>query len=188
MDECSGTMMTLLSKLSPNFEKSLPAVMIGNIVTSLAIKRFTKLQLAHSVLANDRKLTEHLHEYGVTSTYQEFRRFKVLAAASSDNNNIEVRARDGLIQIVADNFDAHIHSQNRLKETHNIATIIAQPTHKYEPSKTPMPRLKQENLKSVELKETDMKYFEGRKNPLRQNYFANKKYYRSKYCVIKLLV
>ena len=144
--------------------------------------------MAHSVLANDRKLTEHLHEYGVTSTYQEFRRFKVLAAASSDNNNIEVRARDGLIQIVADNFDAHIHSQNRLKETHDIVTIIAQPTHKYEPSKTPMPRLKQENLKSVELKETDMKYFEGRKSPLCQNYFANTKYYRSKYCVIKLLV
>ena len=103
-----------------------------------------------------------------------------MAAASSDNNNKEVRARDGLIQIVADNFDAHIHSQNRLKETRNIATIIAQPTHKYEPSKTPMPRLKQENLKSVELKETDIKYFKGRKNPLCQNYFANTKYYRSK--------
>ena len=61
MDECSETMMTLLSKLSPNFEKSLPAVMIGNIVTSLVIKRFTKLQLAHSVLVNDR-LVVHLHE------------------------------------------------------------------------------------------------------------------------------
>ena len=84
-----------------------------------------------------------------------------MAAASSDNNNKEVRGRDGLIQIVADNFDAHIHSQNRLKETHNIATTIAQPTHKYQTWKTPMPRLKQENLKNVELKETDMKYLKG---------------------------
>ena len=148
--------MTLLSKLSPNFEKRLPAVMIRNIATSVVTKQFTKLQLALSVLASDRKL----------STYQEFRRFKVSAAASSDNNNKEVRARDGLIQIVADNFDANIHSQNELKETHNMATIIVQPTHKYEPSNTPIPRLKQENLNNnVELKETDMKYFKGHKNP-----------------------
>ena len=125
--------------------------MIRNIVISVVTKQFTKLQLALSVLASDRKL----------STYQEFRRFKVSAAASSDNNNKEVRARDGLIQIVADNFDAN----DELKETHNMATIIVQPKHKYEPLKTPIPRLKQENLKSVELKEIDMKYFKGHKNP-----------------------
>ena len=46
-----------------------------------------------------------------------------------------------------------------------MATIIAQPIHKYEPLKTPIPRLKQENLKRVELKETYMKYFMGQKNP-----------------------
>ena len=72
MDECSETLMTLLSKLSPNFEKSWPAVMFGNIVTSVVTKRFPKLQLALSVLASDRKLIEHLHEYGITSTYQKF--------------------------------------------------------------------------------------------------------------------
>ena len=43
---------------------------IGNIVASVVTKRFTKLQLAISVLAVDRKLTERLHEYGITSTYQ----------------------------------------------------------------------------------------------------------------------
>ena len=153
MDECSETLMTLLPKLSLNFEKSLPAVMIGNIVTSVVT--FYKIAIG----------TFFWHQYGITSTYQEFRRFKISTAASSDNDDKEVRAGDGLIQIVADNFDAHIHSQNGLKETHNMATIIAQPTHKYEPSKTPIPRLKQENLKSVELKETDMKYFKGQKNP-----------------------
>ena len=70
MDECSETLMTLLSKSSPNFEKSLPAVMIGNIMTSMVTKRFTKLQLALSVLASGRKLIEHLYEYRITSTYQ----------------------------------------------------------------------------------------------------------------------
>ena len=72
MDECSETLKTLLSKLSPNFEKSWPAVMIGNIVTSVMTKRFPKLQLAFSVLASDRKLIEHLHEYGITSKNQKF--------------------------------------------------------------------------------------------------------------------
>ena len=31
-DECSETLVTLLSELSPNFEKKFPAVLIGNIV------------------------------------------------------------------------------------------------------------------------------------------------------------
>ena len=128
MVDCNKTLMILLSKLAPNFEKCLPAVMIGNIAASVMTKRFTKLHLAFSVFASDWKLIDHLHEYGITSTYQEFRRFKV-SPASSDNNNNDVRARDGLIQIVADNFDAHIYSQIGLKERHNMATIIAQPTH-----------------------------------------------------------
>ena len=46
-----------------------------------------------------------------------------------------------------------------------MAIIIAQPAYKYEPSKTAILRLKQENLKSVELKETDMKYFKGQNGP-----------------------
>ena len=93
VDKCSETLITLLPKLSPNFKKSLPAVMIGNIVTSVVRKRFTKLHLALSVLASDRKLIERLHEYGMTSTYQEFRRFQVSAAALSDNNDKEVREK-----------------------------------------------------------------------------------------------
>ena len=35
-----------------------------------------------------------------------------------------------------------------------MAIIIAQRTHKYKQSKTTIPRLKQENLKSVELKKS----------------------------------
>ena len=124
-DECSETLMTLLSKLSPNFEKTLPAVLIGNIVTSVMTKRFTRLQLALSVLANNRKFIEHLHDYGITSTYQEFRRFKVSAASSIDTNNKEIDAKDGLINVIVDNFDANMNSQNGLKQTHSMATIIA---------------------------------------------------------------
>ena len=46
-----------------------------------------------------------------------------------------------------------------------MATIITQPAHKYKPSKKTILRLKQENLKSAELKETDMKLFKGQNNP-----------------------
>ena len=52
-DACSETLMTLLSKLSQNFEKSLPAVMIGNIVTSAVTKRLQNCNW-FSVLASDR--------------------------------------------------------------------------------------------------------------------------------------
>ena len=82
MNEFSETLMT------PIFEKSLPAVMIGNIVTSVVTKHFTKLQLAFSVLGSDSKWIEHFHEYGITPTYQEFRRFKVSAA---DHVTITIR-------------------------------------------------------------------------------------------------
>ena len=38
----------------------------------------------------------------------------------------DFKAETGLIQIVSDSFDAHMHTQNGLKQTHAMATIIAQ--------------------------------------------------------------
>ena len=70
-DECSNTLLTLLSKISPNFEISLGAAMIGNIVTSVLAKSFTKLQLSLGILDNDKKLIEHLQEYRITSSYPD---------------------------------------------------------------------------------------------------------------------
>ena len=61
LDECSNTLLNLLSKISPNFEKSLAAAMTGNIVTSVLAKRFSKLLLSLGILTNDNKLIEHLH-------------------------------------------------------------------------------------------------------------------------------
>lgn len=66
LEECSDALLTFSSKLSPNFEKSLAAVLIGKIVTSVITNRFTKLQLSLSVLANDKKLIDHFHQYGIT--------------------------------------------------------------------------------------------------------------------------
>ena len=76
--------------------------MIGNIITSVMTKRFTRLQLTLLVLASNTTLIEHLHKYGIISTYDEFRRFKVSAAAAAAtdaSNHKEVDAKDGLILI-----------------------------------------------------------------------------------------
>ena len=78
-------------------------------MTSVLAKSFTKLQLSLGILANDKKLIEDLHEYGITSSYHEVRRFKVFAAVASDSNDVEVQLCNGLIQIISDNFDEHIH-------------------------------------------------------------------------------
>ena len=175
-DECSDILMSFLSKLSPNFEKTLPAVMIGNIITSVMTKRFTRFELALSVLASNKTLIEHLHEYGITSTYDEFRRSKVSAAAATDaSNQKEVDAKDGLIQIIADNFDAHIHSQNGLKEKHSMASIIAQPAPKSELPNSSISRLKKDEVKTVKLKETTIEYFKGQKNPAMPESFSKYK-------------
>ena len=123
---------------------------------------------ALGILARDKKLIEHLHDYGITSIYQEVQRFKISAAVASENETTETQfnSTDGLIQVISDNFDAHIHSQNGLKETHSLATIAAHPATTINTSKwKPIPRLKHEQLKSVRFKETEMKYFKGQKNP-----------------------
>ena len=79
-DECSNTLINFLSKLSPSFDKSLTAAMIGAIVRSILTNSFTQLQLALGILVNDKTLIEHLHEYGITSTYHEVSRYQISAA------------------------------------------------------------------------------------------------------------
>ena len=59
----------------------------------------------------------------------------------SDEKGEELQSSDGLIQVVSDNFDAHIHSQNELKETHSLATMITQSQSKPSLSRNPIPRL-----------------------------------------------
>ena len=70
-DECNRTQITILSKLSPSFDKSLNAAMIGAIVTSVLTNSFTQLQLTIGILVHDKKLIQQLHEYGIISTYHK---------------------------------------------------------------------------------------------------------------------
>ena len=74
--ECSETLLSLLAEISPNLDSTLPAAMIGHIVLSSVCNQATTLQLALSVLVNQqRNILDQLHNFGVTSSYNELRRF-----------------------------------------------------------------------------------------------------------------
>jgi hypothetical protein len=53
-------------------------------------------------------------------TYDELLRFKASAAAAAAKMTGIVAPKDGIIQVVADNFDATISSQNGLLNTHSV--------------------------------------------------------------------
>ena len=70
------------------------------------------------------------------------------AAAAADKNGLILNASDGLIQVIIDNFDAIINSQNGMKQTHALALIFARTNCFHEGNKKfKFPPLKQEETK-----------------------------------------
>ena len=124
----SEILLDLLSHISPNVIKSLPAAMTDNIITSIITTKQTMLQTGLGLVAYHKPIIEHLHKYRVTSTYHEVRRFKISSAVSNTESSrlTGFDAKNGLIQVISDNFDAHIHTQNGLKQTNGMATIVTQ--------------------------------------------------------------
>ena len=49
-ESACDTILTLLTKISPKLDRTLPAILIGNIITSLLTNSFTSLQIALGVL------------------------------------------------------------------------------------------------------------------------------------------
>ena len=128
----SPTLLNLLSRISPKLEKNLPAAMVGNMVTGAVTNKPTFLQIALGVAIREKIYIEMLHNFFVTSTYDEVLRFKCSAAqaATKSKKNLGITEnRAGQIQVVADNFDANISSPNGLKTTHALAMLITQPTN-----------------------------------------------------------
>ena len=129
MASVSPTLMNLLSEISGNLDGTLPALLIGNIVTSVFSNRPMHLQLSLGNLIRDSKTL--LNTFRVTCSYDEILRFKKSAAlaATKDTNLSGIKDGSmGLIQVVADNFDADISSQNGKSMTHSLAMLITQPT------------------------------------------------------------
>ena len=71
-----------------------------------------------------------LHSVGVTGSYDEILRFKRSAAkvATIDVTLTGIcNADSGLVQVVVDNFDADISSQNGKLATHSLAVPLTKP-------------------------------------------------------------
>ena len=176
-ENSSVTLSCLLSEISPKLRGSLAGILINHIVTSVTSGNFSMLQLALALLVRDKRVIERLHEFGVTTTYHEVRRFKASAAAAQDKNgsSLDMDASDGLVQAISDYFDATIHSQNGIKQTHALATIFAQANacekdnHQFK-----FTRLKQEEVKSVKLKDVPLCMYTGPKTPEMDPKFATR--------------
>ena len=175
--ECSDSLLALLSATSPKLESTMQAAMIGNIVTSAVNSKATCLQIFLSVLLNQqRKLVDQFHNFGVTSSYNELRLLKISSASSMANAPRRLGLFDsinGLVQVVADNFDTQISSQNGQKSTHGLAMIITQtgepkPGQVYGTLEIPtIKHLKWEETKanSLTLGEVNVQCYHGSKKP-----------------------
>ena len=78
-------------------------------------------------MGESKKRINSMYSYGVCSSYTEYRRFKKSAAkaAVADLKMSGVsNAADGLVQAIADNFDADTSFQNGRQSTHSLAVLL----------------------------------------------------------------
>ena len=132
----SQTVMDLLAALTDNLKDTFPALLIANIITSVLSNKPTNRQIALGNLTRDSKsLLNQLYQFRVTCSYDVILRFKRSAALAA-TRDIKLSGINqgslGLIQTVADNFDADISSQNGKITTHSLAMLITQPTNAYD--------------------------------------------------------
>ena len=103
---------SLMSTISSKLDSTLSAAMIGNIVTSAVTNKHTSLQISLGAVVREKSAIELLYDFGVTASYDEVLRFR--ASASKRKEHMGLTKNGGLIQSVADNFDANISSHNGL--------------------------------------------------------------------------
>ena len=130
LESVSDTVMSFLAMLSPKLDKTLPAILIGSMITTALHCHPTDLQIALGVLMRDSKqLVNQMYTFGVTCSYVEVLRFKKSAAFHAAQHDLKIGISDcnsGLVQVVVDNFDANISSQNGKLSTHSLASLVTQ--------------------------------------------------------------
>ena len=119
-----------------------------------------------------------MSDFGVTCTYDELLRFKKSVAAeaakSADVTAIST-VEDGLVQVVVDNFDADIASQNGKLSTHSLAVLVTQPDSNTQHQEHSIPRLtKAEMTKEIDYQLEIVRY-SGPKKPKVPAQFLKKK-------------
>ena len=89
------------------------------MITQAISKQRTDLQVALSNFVKRKHLIEELHQFGITSTYDEFLLCKRSAACAATENSqrgcATTEDNQKLVQSFSDNFDCNILSQNGLK-------------------------------------------------------------------------
>ena len=127
--DCSQTLLDLLSLISPKLD-GLPGYFIGNIISCVVRNQCTSLLIALGVLVRDKALISILSNFLITCNYDELLRFRTSvahdAANKYKNEGSVFDVLNGLIQVVIDNFDAEVASQNGLAMVHKLAMIICQ--------------------------------------------------------------
>jgi hypothetical protein len=66
------------------------------------------------LLKDSKTIVNHMHDYHVTCSYDP-------------SQQVISNAKDGLVQVVVDYFDADIYSPNGKLSTHSLTMIIIQP-------------------------------------------------------------
>ena len=150
----------------------MPVALIGNIVTSLLTNSTTTLQIALGVVLGKRAVIEQFNDFAVACTYDEVLRFKASAAtAAFKNSNLTglEAPKDGLIQVVVDDFDANISSQNGLVNTHSLAMMLTvsddNHTTKKEDKPETFPRLSTQDACSIPIQDIQIERYKGPKKP-----------------------
>ena len=114
-----------------------------------------------------------MHDFGVICSYSDILRFKAsaaTAAAQDVHSNLRAitDAKYGLIQAVADNFDANVSSQNGLQSTHALALLLTQENKTVDDTqntKVSIKRIKKEDMKKQVTFDLDIKHYHGPRKP-----------------------
>ena len=174
-------MLTSLAKISPKLDRTLPAILIGNIITSLLTNSFTTLQIALGVLMRDYKdLVNHFYDFGITCSYDGIIRFKKSAALAATTQSSLSGISDNhtrMVQTIADNFVADISSQNEKVSTHSLALLLTQQQIKCNPQEEmdqTIRRMKKTNMSTSIPYELRIHEYRGPKKPPMLTGSANK--------------
>ena len=131
-ESVSGTIQNLLALISTKLDSTTPAILIGNIITSVVRNKAIDLQIALGVLLRNYKaILAYTYDYGITCSYDEIRRSKKsaeVASAADPSMHVISSAEGGLVQTVVVNFDTDTHSPNGKLSTHSLDMILTQPS------------------------------------------------------------
>ena len=180
IENVSETVLDILANISTKLNKTLPSLLIGSIITSVLRNQPTNIQIALGILIRDSKqLINQMHAFGVTCSYDEILRFKKSAAIAA-TEEIDLTGisseQSGLVQVVADNFDADISSQNGKLSTHSLAILLTQPEEKEAENKirNTIKRVNKNDMSNPIEYEIPIKRYNGPKQPEMPKHAASK--------------